>query len=555
MNITINLFPAGGYDVWDTSEEHLMTSPEDDAIDFRIIQCSPEAKCDAPSIHQILHCADVSVDPFYSKDTSYKFHTDNPNLYPVAHNGMEIPAELTHFEDHFDNFHAVSPHILPRLHLEDGTPDPYNPEESSPDHLDGIVLKVEEILPYSMDDDCLALTPGPSVHQNVGEHLFPCSECGKCFTNESYLTCHERVHTAASPYPCLEFGKGFVSEPQLTTHVINHTGALHYSCSECGKSFLHKRNIARHLRHHTGERPYVCSECGQYFMQKVHLTRHLKVHTGEKPYMCSECGQYFMQKGHLTRHLKVHTGEKPFLCSECGKSFPRKDTYINHQQIHMDKKMYSCTECGKGFALRGMLIIHQRTHTMEKPTKSERGTSLKATSQLQVHQSVHTVEKIFSCPESEKSDLVRYQGVHFTEKAGEHGKGFSLNVSPVTQVLAKEKPFSCLECGKCYRQKRHLLTHQRIHTGKLPYKCSECGKCFNEKRYLVNHQRNHIGERPFSCSECGKSFTWKESLIRHKKFHSGVRPHACSECGKCFTQRGDLLRHHRTHMDKFLFSC
>ncbi|XP_040177889.1 gastrula zinc finger protein XlCGF57.1-like [Rana temporaria] len=494
------LTSPGGHDVRITSEEDLVYSPDyNTIIDNGIIQCSPEVKPSSQNIHHIVCCADISVDPPDPPDTSYNFHPDNPNFYPGDRNVYRSNVDV---ECPFDKFHAISPNIFPRIHLPAGTLDPYNPEEPSPNDFDAVVVKIEEVFPYSMDDDGLT-----SASTKAGERPFSRSQCGKCFDAKSYLDCHEKVHGGLRPHPCSECGKSFASKSHLTRHAINHTGARHYCCPECRKSFLHKSDLARHLRHHTGERPYVCSECGLYFMQK----------------------------GHLTRHLKVHTGEKPFLCTECGKCFPRKDTYINHQQVHMDRMMYTCEECGKGFALRSMFILHQRTHSREQTTKSECG-------------GLQSVEKIFPWSESEMSDLVGPHGVHSANEPSEPVPHTHVKVRTV------EKPFLCLECGKGYRQKRHLLTHQRIHTGELPFKCSECAKCFNEKRYLVNHQRNHIGLRPFSCSQCGKSFTWKESLIRHKKFHNGVRPHSCSVCGKGFTQRGDLIRHQRTHVDKFL-SC
>ncbi|NXU36873.1 ZN845 protein, partial [Drymodes brunneopygia] len=41
------------------------------------------------------------------------------------------------------------------------------------------------------------------------EKLYKCSECGKTFTNKSYLNKHGKIHTGEGPYECGQCGKSF----------------------------------------------------------------------------------------------------------------------------------------------------------------------------------------------------------------------------------------------------------------------------------------------------------------------------------------------------------
>ncbi|KAM4031028.1 uncharacterized protein ACNLHF_018601 isoform 2-T2 [Anomaloglossus baeobatrachus] len=288
------------------------------------------------------------------------------------------------------------------------------------------------------------------VHPREGK-IFPCSQCGKSFTQNSDLVVHERSHTGERPFSCSECGKRFSSKSVLFRHRKTHTGEKPFSCSECGKCFTQKSNFIEHQKVHTGEKPFSCTECGKCFSQKSHLIKHLRTHTGERPFSCSECEKCFTQKAHFIEHQKIHTGEKPFSCPECGKCFILKSVLIEHQRSHTGEKPFSCSDCGKCFARKNVLLNHQRTHTGEKP---------------------------YSCPECKK---------YFTRKSV---------LFDHKRIHTGEKPFSCSECGKCFTKKSHFSKHQKLHKGDKSFLSLECGQSFIQKLHLIKHQGIPTVEKP-----------------------------------------------------------
>ncbi|XP_073453635.1 gastrula zinc finger protein XlCGF66.1-like isoform X1 [Aquarana catesbeiana] len=208
------------------------------------------------------------------------------------------------------------------------------------------------------------------------DKIYPCAECGKCFTHMSNRIRHMKIHKGLKPFPCLECGKCFTRKTHLTGHQRKHTAKKPFSspedvdtvqpaqgdnsgipssnriitrtrarptdkiypCSECGKCFTHMSNRIRHMKIHKGLKPFACSECGKCFTRKSHLAGHQRIHTGEKPFPCPLCGKLFKHKSHLVIHNRTHTGEKPFICRDCGKCFGQQANLLGHQKVHTGGK-------------------------------------------------------------------------------------------------------------------------------------------------------------------------------------------------------------------------
>lgn len=182
-----------------------------------------------------------------------------------------------------------------------------------------------------------------------------------------------------------------------------------------------------------------------------------------------------------------------------------------------------------------------------------------------------------------------HAGQRAPERAGTERDG-AASLSPLSSRVAcwvpqlGAGPFRCAQCGKGFRQKQSLITHERIHTGEKPYRCGDCGKSFSQRPNLLTHRRVHTGERPFPCAQCGKSFSQKANLLAHQRIHAAGdkalaggeqedggsgkpklrsqgrsyqedTPFVCPECGKSFRQKPNLITHRRIHTGERPFTC
>ncbi|XP_060470566.1 zinc finger protein 57 homolog isoform X1 [Panthera onca] len=111
-------------------------------------------------------------------------------------------------------------------------------------------------------------------------------------------------------------------------------------------------------------------------------------------------------------------------------------------------------------------------------------------------------------------------------------------------------PFPCHVCGRTFRKRSNLHSHQFVHNPHKTNSCSQCGRSFRNPRDLSYHRRMHLGERPFCCPLCDKTYCDASGLSRHRRVHLGYRPHSCALCGKGFRDQSELKRHQKTHQNQ-----
>ena len=113
--------------------------------------------------------------------------------------------------------------------------------------------------------------------------------------------------------------------------------------------------------------------------------------------------------------------------------------------------------------------------------------------------------------------------------------------------MSKTTSFECETCGKCFKKRRDLNVHVRIHTGEKPFPCKTCKKVFAYSSALKAHARTHTGEKPYVCKYCNKGFTQSTHLKSHERIHTGEKPYKCKKCKTCFNQKSSLNTHEKTH--------
>lgn len=349
---------------------------------------------------------------------------------------------------------------------------------------------------------------------------------------------------------CPVCGKSFKLRAQLKGHLRWHTGTKPFKCSKCQKVFKYSWNLDKHrkepcsgnvTKQHISKPSitgrifgrFVCPTCPQIFRYSYNRTRHMrqrclkeymqmaKGKVGNR-YKCPLCTETFSLASNRNRHIKKTCFQQYKLLRNADK---KKLAEENAEEENYEKQVlptenlacYKCKVCAASFAHKSGVYRHMKKHSL-------------------LQHSIVPVDKNDSLPDVKSSD--------------------SNNERPQSQECSSQMPsdavtsqsFLCNFCDKCFNSSDSLKTHLQLHGGKKPFHCLDCGKNFGRRGHLITHKNVH--KRRIQCSVCKKIVPTIGDLLKHRQSHIKKGMLQCPDCPMQFKFPVFLLRHVASHAKK-----
>ncbi|XP_036449478.1 zinc finger protein 1035 [Colossoma macropomum] len=347
-------------------------------------------------------------------------------------------------------------------------------------------------------------------------------------------------------------------------------------CPVCGKIFRLRAQLKAHLRSHSDEKPFKCDVCKKDFKYSWNLNKHRreqcsqKVVRHESPepdsrsslrFKCPICPRVFKYSYNRSRHLreqcvkeytragkgKVGNGYK---CPLCSKTFTLSSNRIRHIK----------NTCFQRYKLKGIVIKRKQTKAIKEQVKEEK----EEKPLLPVPSQNLPPYKCKLCPAvfTYRSGVWRHMKRHKLLQNTITPTGKDDNLSDPKQLnsdnqttqnqgssgMVSSPPLSCRFCEKCFSSTSSLKKHLRLHVGNKPFRCLDCGKNFARRGHLIGHKNVH--RRKIQCSVCKKILPTIGDLLKHRQSHIKKGTLQCPDCPMQFKFPVYLLRHVATHENK-----
>lgn len=260
--------------------------------------------------------------------------------------------------------------------------------------------------------------------------------------------------------------------------------------------------------------------------------------------VCCQCCMDFETREELETHgMKVHMKKKktnlskPHVCKVCYRRYCSEEALQSHRIIAARlslAKIYECKRCTVRFHAPKRRRMHAHNHP-------------KYLDQLSVPKSKSRHKRPPICCMKNCYREFDSQRALLEHGQMEHASNRALEMDP-------DKQHECPVCFKCFETLKALTRHRnRIYRSNL--QCSMCGKEFKTRNSLITHERKHLNEKPFPCEHCDKRFPTMQALKCHNLVHNEDKPFVCATCGWSFKRECNLKIHLLTHTDELPFKC
>uniref|UniRef100_A0A9J7YK68 Zinc finger protein 142 n=2 Tax=Cyprinus carpio TaxID=7962 RepID=A0A9J7YK68_CYPCA len=393
-----------------------------------------------------------------------------------------------------------------------------------------------------------------SMHTGVGRHS--CDLCGQTFGTTSRLCLHhQRIHDKQATHFCSLCDYRAYNLNDINRHSLScHTGDLSHHCSQCNARFSSDVALRQHSnRAHPDANSLSCTQCsftcGCQAALKTHMQReHPEIKTKDPQngtekqskmsitHQCLVCSfsthkRLLLVQHMLDEHEDGAAEEKTLKCDVCGFSCTHKVVFDQHVRSHGGTCLFKCTECKFSTRNKQKITWHIRIHTGEKPYRCEKCNYACADpSRLKYHMRIHMEERKYLCPEcGYKCKWVNQLKYHMTKHTG-------------------AKPYACEDCEYRTNRADALRIHRETrHRDERSFICEKCGKAFKTRFLLKTHQRKHSEERPYVCSICQRAFRWPAGLRHHYLSHTNKLPFYCLHCPYRAKQKFQVVKHLQRH--------